>query len=406
MSGRPEQSDDDGLGATLEAWRVATLAKDVAAARRLRDEAYRLVLPSGGALTREQELAQFQSPEQQVTSIRIVEVRRGKGTAMAVLEGSVQAGAEAPHPFRWHVEFARRNDVWIATQSRVLDGSHGTPVPSSPRQTVTGWARKLLAQIRQPSFQRIAFLPYKPDEDFALPRTISPRLADSELPIPPPHLWLGYNYPIHGQTHVATMLRIVEASNFQLEAGDRILDFGCGAGRMIRNLHHLSAACEIWGVDLSSEHILWCRRNLSPPFKFATTTKVPHLPFADGSFRFIYCGSVFTHIDDLADAWLLELRRVLRPDGRLYVTIHDNHTVELIERARESEHFLGWVRSRPVYKAFKNNFDVISFGRDDRSQVFYDREYFCRMAQQTFDVLSVTPEAFFYQTAILLKPAQ
>ena len=48
---------------------------------------------------------------------------------------------------------------------------------------------------------------------------------------------------------------------------------------------------------------------------FATVTTAPHLPFADGYFDFAYCSSVFTHISDLADAWLLELRRIVRSGG-------------------------------------------------------------------------------------------
>lgn len=42
-------------------------------------------------------------------------------------------------------------------------------------------------------------------------------------------------------------------------------------------------------------------------------------------------------------------------------------------------------------------------GRDDSAQVFYDAEYFSKMLRPAFDILSVTPEAYFYQTAFLLK---
>lgn len=111
--------------------------------------------------------------------------------------------------------------------------------------------------------------------------------------------------------------------------------------------------------------------------------------------------SVFTHIDDLADAWLLELWRILTADGRLYVTIHDNHTVRLIEDDKAAG--LRFVRTRKLFHESKDSFDMISIGRDDLSQVFYDRDYFSRMAGSAFDVVSVTPEAYFYQTAFLLK---
>lgn len=53
----------------------------------------------------------------------------------------------------------------------------------------------------------------------------------------------------------------------------------------------------------------------TPSFRFVTTTTLPHLPFADGYFHMIHAGSVFTHIADLAEAWLLEIRRVLARAG-------------------------------------------------------------------------------------------
>ncbi len=115
-----------------------------------------------------------------------------------------------------------------------------------------------------------------------------------------------------------------------LAPGDRVLDFGCAAGRMLRYFGGVADRNEVWGVDIRAEHIAWCQEHLSPPFRFATTTTHPHLPFEDNSFRFIYACSVFTHIGDLEDTWLLELRRVLRPGGRLFATVHDNHTIELL----------------------------------------------------------------------------
>jgi SAM-dependent methyltransferase len=63
---------------------------------------------------------------------------------------------------------------------------------------------------------------------------------------------------------------------------------------------------------------------------FATGTTAPHVPFEDRTFDLIYCGSVFTHISELAEAWLLELRRILRPGGYVYVTIHTRHTIDLL----------------------------------------------------------------------------
>ena len=128
------------------------------------------------------------------------------------------------------------------------------------------------------------------------------------------------------------MARILAEADTDVDSVARLLDFGCAAARMLRFCPRYFQQAECWGVDLKAEHIEWCQRFLSPPFLFAATTSLPHLPFDDGVFDLVYCGSVFTHISDLADAWFLELRRVLRPGGHLYLTIHDEHTIEVLLR--------------------------------------------------------------------------
>ena len=144
-------------------------------------------------------------------------------------------------------------------------------------------------------------------------------LCSQGLPIPPKRLWIGYGqsdeeYVGSGVRHTDKMLEVVRAASFEpFSAGARILDFGCGAGRMLRQLKEFADRCELWGCDLSGDHIIWAKEYLGPrgPFRFITNNTFPHLPFEDGFFRFIYAGSVFSHLDDMADAWLCELRRIL-----------------------------------------------------------------------------------------------
>lgn len=173
---------------------------------------------------------------------------------------------------------------------------------------------------------------------------------------------------------------------------------------MIRHLAPLARGCEIWGTDISAAHILWCQRNLSPPFHFFTNTRVPHLPFADASFALIYCGSVFTHIDDMARAWLLELRRLLRDDGYAYVTIHDEETIRLFESYASPPSIVRHIMSAPLWTSAKQGSDMFTIGRDARSQVFYARDWFERMVAPMFEVAAVLPQAYFYQTALVLRP--
>ena len=253
----------------------------------------------------------------------------------------------------------------------------------------------------------ITFFPYRRSSyAYVIPKVDVPRdEGATQLPNPPERLWLSYGMTIEdwlasGKEHVGNMRRILNESEYSFNDGDRVLEMGCAAGRMIRWLGDVADKCEIWGTDISGEHIVWCKQYLSPPFHFFITTQYPHLPFGDGYFDLIYAGSVFTHIDDLADAWLLELRRMLKPGGRLYITIHDKATIRIL-----SEQKLDLSKTLNCCKDFFKNDDYSMFtiGRFMRSQVFYDTDSLVKSWNRFFDVLSVTPEAYGFQTAVLLQ---
>jgi ubiquinone/menaquinone biosynthesis C-methylase UbiE len=257
---------------------------------------------------------------------------------------------------------------------------------------------------------RMPFVPFKRDKNsYVLPKLSrsSPDPVASEFPIPPPELRLGYGrsieeYLANGQTHVQIMQDLLGASGARLERGTRILDFACGAGRMIRWLAEFSGQCEVWGTDISAEHIVWCSQNLDPPFHFLVNTIVPHLPFEDRYFGLVYAGSVFTHIDDLAATWLLELRRILRAAGKLDVTIHDRHSIYLLAHEWHEVPFAEFLRTSKDYEEFaQTDFSMLAIGRGTESQVFYDLGSFCEKLRGLFNVLSVTEGAYGYQTAVL-----
>jgi hypothetical protein len=49
---------------------------------------------------------------------------------------------------------------------------------------------------------------------------------------------------------------------------------------------------------------------------------------------------------------------------------------------------------------------MFTIGRFMRSQVFYDSEYFARNLKPFFEVVSSTPAAYGFQTAVLIKKVQ
>lgn len=126
------------------------------------------------------------------------------------------------------------------------------------------------------------------------------------------------------------------AAHVPLDELADVLDFGCGCGRVTRYFRDFPGG--VAGSDLSREAIAWCRENL--PFgRFETNGLAPPLAFDDDSFDLVYALSVFTHLTaDLQLAWRDELRRVLRPGGRLLITTHGGSYVPRLEHA-ERERF-------------------------------------------------------------------
>ena len=142
---------------------------------------------------------------------------------------------------------------------------------------------------------------------------------------------------------------------------------------------------------------------MSPPFNFAVTTKIPHLPFEDRSIQFIYCGSLFTHLDDLADSWLLELRRVLSPEGRLYLTASDANSISVIAKKYRHYGYFNWLEAQGLFERARSGFQVCAIGRDTESHVFYGSEFIRSKLSRIFEIDSINEEAYFFQTGFLLK---
>jgi SAM-dependent methyltransferase len=112
--------------------------------------------------------------------------------------------------------------------------------------------------------------------------------------------------------------------------GKRILDFGCGAGRTLRHFLVEATVAEFYGCDIDTRSIEWLSAHLSPPFHVFESGERATLPQPDGFFDLVYAFSVFTHLSDNWAAWLLELRRVLKPDGLLFATfLNESHWEEM-----------------------------------------------------------------------------
>jgi SAM-dependent methyltransferase len=99
-----------------------------------------------------------------------------------------------------------------------------------------------------------------------------------------------------------------------------VLDFGCGAGRTLRHFLDEAKRAEFHGCDIDGPSVAWLTDHFSPPLHVFQSGELPPLPQPDGFFDLVYALSVFTHLTDHWADWLLELHRVLKPDGLLFVT--------------------------------------------------------------------------------------
>ena len=99
--------------------------------------------------------------------------------------------------------------------------------------------------------------------------------------------------------------------------GKHVLDFGCGAGRILRHFLPEARLGEFWGSEIDEESLEWIAEHLSSAVRPIHHGVSPPLEAPDGHFDLIYAMSVFTHIADEWSAWLVELHRLLAPDGLL-----------------------------------------------------------------------------------------
>jgi SAM-dependent methyltransferase len=106
-------------------------------------------------------------------------------------------------------------------------------------------------------------------------------------------------------------------------AGRRILDAGCGSGPLFAALRDRGAI--VTGIDKSTGMLELARRRLGADADLRVADLAGPLPFPDGAFDDVIASLVLHYLQDWT-APLAELRRVLRPGGRLIASV--DHPVQ------------------------------------------------------------------------------
>ena len=162
----------------------------------------------------------------------------------------------------------------------------------------------------------------------------------------------------HGFNQYRLMRQLAREAGVDFSHVDRLLDFGCGYGRIVRFFRKDAPQADVVGVDVSAMLVEWCRAHLP----FGTWHLVPALPPTDlptGHCSLVVSFSVFTHLSEVSHlAWLEEIHRWLVPGGVAVVTLWTHPSA-----------------SRPYHEPHFPDFDALIADFDDGRFSFSNLRY-------------------------------
>jgi SAM-dependent methyltransferase len=127
-----------------------------------------------------------------------------------------------------------------------------------------------------------------------------------------------------------------------LNSETRVLDFGCGWGRILRFFLKDCRAANVHGVDVDPHLVAVCQSTF-PYSQFAQVNHAPPTTLPDESFDVITGYSVFSHLaEPVSLAWVAELTRLLKPRGLLFVTTHPRDFIEFCRSLQGRDHEFAW----------------------------------------------------------------
>ena len=122
-------------------------------------------------------------------------------------------------------------------------------------------------------------------------------------------------------------MQTINFDKLNINAGDTVLDIGCGEGRHSLSLY-VDREVNAIGMDLSMEDMKTAKSRIKD-FSITDTNKsscvfgagdIKSLPFEDNIYDAVICSEVLEHLESLDDA-VSEIVRVLKPGGVLAVSV-------------------------------------------------------------------------------------
>lgn len=151
------------------------------------------------------------------------------------------------------------------------------------------------------------------------------REANPDIALPPDYMMfeafrLDYERYYNGGLKSAEWIVDLLAPHIAWD-NKRILDWGCGPGRIIRHLPDLlPETCFFYGTDANEKTIAWCQQTLHD-IDFQNNGINPPLNYQQDYFDALYGISIFTHLSaQNHEKWFEELCRVSKKGGIILIT--------------------------------------------------------------------------------------
>jgi len=165
----------------------------------------------------------------------------------------------------------------------------------------------------------------------------------------PPNYYLYETYKLDYQQYKedgeVSAKEIFEWTSKYIQGEFKILEWGCGVGRIIRHIPNLiNKGSVVFGADINEDMINWNSANI-PDITFIKTGYLPPTFFDNNQFNLVFAISVFTHIEFRFQAdWVTEIKRILSDNGVFLFTTHGKkYEINLDNNEKERLHNQGAV---------------------------------------------------------------
>lgn len=186
-------------------------------------------------------------------------------------------------------------------------------------------------------------------------------------------------------TQLASLIMTCVSKYKSVTAADRILDWGCGCGRVIREMMKFVPPSTLTGCDIDTEAIAWAETHIPGP-TFDRIDPYPPTAYSTGAFDVIYGISVMTHLDEQTQlSWLEELCRIASACGIVALSVigENLRKTNIPPELARTFHETGFASFVPSYSRMLEPFSHEGYYRE----TYHSFAYIERTWGKFFDIL-------------------